>query len=218
MMTKSRNCILGLLWLVCFVNGFHLDRMQLSTRQTIAIRSSVKRFLKADDGNNEMQNDELTVESSTKVLSKYETRSKLLEAALMSSRSRESKVDAENIRLTNEIAKINQRIGESEKNSLQNILLLETTKSNLYESLKESSADVARLEKELEASRNENAAEVTKYRNRLALLENAYRESQVLEILNDFTILYSSTTTVTVTFLVPLYFRLLFAIDFSCLI
>jgi hypothetical protein len=151
----------------------------------IAIRSSVKLFLRADDGDNEMQNDELTVESSTKVLSKYETRSKLLEAALMTSRSRESKVDAENVRLTNEIAKINQRIGVSEKNSLQNILLLETTKAKLYESLKESSADVARLEKELQISRNENVAEITKYRNRLTLLENAYRESQVREIVED---------------------------------
>jgi hypothetical protein len=187
-MANSRSCILGVLWLLCFVNGLHVDRVQLSTRQMIDMRSSVKLFLNADDRDNEMQNDDLTVESSTKVLSKYETRSKLLEAALMTSRSRESKVDAENVRLTNEIAKINQRIGVSEKNSLQNILLLETTKANLYESLKESSADVARLEKELEISRNENIAEVTKYRNRLTLLENAYRESQVLVVLQDLVI------------------------------
>jgi hypothetical protein len=182
-MANCRSCILGVLWLVCFVNGLHVDRVLLSTRQMIDMRSSVKLFLNADERDNEMQNDDLTVESSTKVLSKYETRSKLLEAALMTSRSRESKVDAENVRLTNEIAKINQRIGVSEKNSLQNILLLETTKANLYESLKESSADVARLEKELEICRNENIAEVTKYRNRLTLLENAYRESQVLVVL-----------------------------------
>lgn len=159
-----------------------MDRMQLSTRQMAAIRSSVKLRSKVDDGDNEMRKDQLSVESSSKVLSKYETRSKLLEAALMSSRSRESKVDAENVRLINEIAKINQTMYVSEKNNLQQTSLLETTKANLFESLKESSADVARLEKELEMSRNENVAEVVKYRNRLTLMENAYRESQVHDI------------------------------------
>lgn len=185
-MTNIKSLIIGLLWQVYLINCLHVDRIHLSTRQIVAIRSSVKLLLKSDDGDNESQNDELTVESSTKVLSKYETRSKLLEAALMSSRSRESKIDAENIRLKSEISKMTQKISLSEESSLQNILLLETTKSNLYESLKGSSADVARLEKALEMNKIENFSKVTKYRNRLTLLENAYRESQVREILEDF--------------------------------
>lgn len=119
------------------------------------------------------------VESSTKALSKYETRSRLLEAALQSTRLRQSELDATNLSLKKEINELNLKFELSDKGSTQIIEELERSRSELQAALKLSASNAILLEKAQQEEKKEKNMEIVKYKNRLILLEKAYRESQV---------------------------------------
>ena len=108
-----------------------------------------------------------------------ETRSRLLEAALASTRLRQIELDATNGALKKEINELKVQFELSDKGTSQIIEELEKSMSELQTALKLSASSAVLLEKAQQEEKKEKNMEIVKYKNRLILLEKAYRESQV---------------------------------------
>lgn len=178
-MYRNISTLIWFLCIICCESGLRFD-FPRSFRTKVGNSLSVFRLhCRSDDETKSPEESEIVVESSTKALSKYETRSRLLEAALQSTRLRQSELDATNLGLKKEINELNLKFELSDKGSTQIIEELERSRSELQAALKLSASNAILLEKAQQEEKKEKNMEIVKYKNRLILLEKAYRESQV---------------------------------------
>lgn len=178
-MCRNISTLIWFLCIICCESSLRYDFPP--SFRTIVGRSltDFRLHCRFDDETKSPDESEIVVESSTKALSKYETRSRLLEAALQSTRIRQSELDATNLGLKKEINELNLKFELSDKGSSQIIEELERSRTELQAALKLSASNAILLEKAQQEEKKEKNMEIVKYKNRLILLEKAYRESQV---------------------------------------
>lgn len=178
-MYRNISTLIWFLCIICCESGQRYDFPRSFKTKVGRSLADFRLYCRSDDEPKSPDESEIVVESSTKALSKYETRSRLLEAALQSTRIRQSELDATNLGLKKEINELNLKFELSDKGSSQIIEELERSRSELQAALKLSASNAILLEKAQQEEKKEKNMEIVKYKNRLILLEKAYRESQV---------------------------------------
>lgn len=117
--------------------------------------------------------------SSSKDSSKYEIRSKLLEAALLAIRSSQAESIAANKKLSQQVLELTASYNLAQKNNCQLLAAMEKEKSEMEIGIRKS-LDISRIAERRQLQDSESStAENLKLKNRLVLLESAYRESEV---------------------------------------
>lgn len=178
-MLNRRSITLCLLSLICSTNAFHTASFYESDTLKKFAQKSASVLLKSDDAASSAREDDIVAESSTRILSKYETRSKLLEAALKSSRVLQAQSDSITASLRSQVSNLSDKLAFTEENDRQIIAALEKSKKEFKLAIVTLSEDLNRIEKLRQQESNVGAAEIDKYKNRLMLLESAYRETKV---------------------------------------
>jgi hypothetical protein len=178
-MLNRSNITLCLLSLICSANTFYISPFYGSDALQKFAQKSTGILLKSDDAANSAKEDDIIAESSTKILSKYETRSKLLEAALKSMRVLQAQTDSMTENLKSQISVLSDKLAFTTENDRQIIAALEKSKSEFKLAIVTLSDDLNRIEKLRQQESSVGAAEIDKYKNRLMLLESAYRETKV---------------------------------------
>ena len=178
-MSRNISTLVCFFCIICCDSSLRYDFPRSLRAKAGRCVSEFRLYCRSDDETVSPEESEIIVESSTRALSKYETRSKLLEAALASTRLRQSELNATNIGLKREINELNLKFELSDRSSSQIIEELEKSRSELQTALKLSASNAILLEKAQQEEKKEKNMEIVKYKNRLILLEKAYRESQV---------------------------------------
>ena len=178
-MYRNISTLVWFLCIICCESGLRFDLPRSLKTKIGRCLSDFRLRCRPDDETRSSDEAEIVVESSTKALSKYETRSRLLEAALASTRLRQTELDATNCALKKEINELKVQFELSDKGTSQIIEELEKSMSELQTALKLSASSAVLLEKAQQEEKKEKNMEIVKYKNRLILLEKAYRESQV---------------------------------------
>lgn len=165
-MTSSRSLFTGFLCLFYCANCFNhnLSPSRLENKNGPIVKKSYLRVY---------------CSPAEKDISKYEARSKLLEAVLQSDRAKQIQSDLLNDKLSNQLSDLSSKYNVIEKRNNGIVIELEKVEYELQLSVKNSKAMVIDLEDE-QAERKELTAAIEKYKKRLSLLENAYQESQVI--------------------------------------
>lgn len=178
-MLNRHSITLCLLSLICSANTFHIAPFYESDSLKKFAQKSASILLKSDDAANSAKEDDIIAESSTKILSKYETRSKLLEAALKSSRVLQAESDSIAANLRSQVSILSDKLAFTEKNDREIIMALEKSKNEFKLAIVSLSDDLNRIEKLRQQESSAGASEIDKFKNRLLLLESAYRETKV---------------------------------------
>ena len=176
-MTTRRCLLYGILYLIYNVDCLQFAGRQFSRGRIAVLESPLRFYCQRSDVDG--KEDGEIVEYSSKDVSKYETRSKLLEAALMALRVRQSESDAANSVLTKEIKDITTKFDALQKNNRLLVAEMSKEKIALQAELKASLTDL-KVEKNMRQAEDMEAAGVLmKFKNRLLLLESAYEDSEV---------------------------------------
>ena len=160
-----------------YVNCLHFGCLQHSEYQKSCTKSLIKLYSGVDEikGTDEAER----VGSSAKDLSKYEIRSKLLEAALLTMRANQSESLAVNQKLNQQLSELTASFNLAQKNNRKLVGEMEKEKSDMEVEMKTSFNAVNEIERTQQQTSKDSAAEILKLKNRLILLESAYRESEV---------------------------------------
>jgi hypothetical protein len=171
-MARKRNIFTGLICLIYYVNCFNpLPYSQLERNQVlIAKKNCLKVYATPAE--------KIDVDIVEKDISKYEARSKLLEAVLQSYRARQIQSDELNNTLSSQLSELSSKYDAIEKKNNGILMEIDKVESELILSVKNSIAITIELENEQEKNM-ESVVVIEKYKKRLTLLEDAFQESQV---------------------------------------
>lgn len=177
-MAAKRNLFAGFVCLIYCVNCFnyHLPYSQLE-RNKFFIAKKYGFKVHSSPG-------KIDTNTAGNDISKYEARSKLLEAVLQSYRAKQIESDELNKTLSSQLSALSFKYDAVEKKNKGIQMEVETIESELQLSVKNSISTAIELENEQEKTM-ESITVIEKYKKRLALLENAFQESQVTTQLKD---------------------------------
>jgi hypothetical protein len=171
-MAREWNIFTGFICLMYYVNCFnyHLPYSQLERNKILIAKKYGFRVHSSPEmiDTNIAGND----------ISKYEARSKLLEAVLQSYRAKQIETDELNKTLSSQLSELSFKYDAVEKKNKGIQMEVEKVESELQLSVKNSISTAIELENEQEKTM-ESITVIEKYKKRLTLLENAFRESQV---------------------------------------
>jgi len=171
-MARKRNVFTGLICLIYYVNCFnHLPYSQLERNQVLIAK---KNCLKVYTTPAEKIDIDIVENTKQLDISKYEARSKLLEAVLQTYRAKQIQSDELNNTLSSQLS---EKYDAIEKKNNGILMEIEKVESELKLSVKNSIAITIELENEQEKNM-ESVVVIEKYKKRLTLLEDAFRESQ----------------------------------------
>ena len=160
-----------------YTNCLHFGSLQHSKYQNSCTKSLFRLYSGVDEieGADKAER----VGSSAKDLSKYEIRSKLLEAALLTIRANQSESLLVNERLTQQLIELTVSFDIAQKNNRKLVAEMEKERSDMEVEMKTAFMAANQIERTQQQISKDSAAEILKLKNRLVLLESAYRESEV---------------------------------------
>ena len=158
-------------------NCLHFGSVQHSKYQNSHTKSLLRLYSGVDEieGADEAER----AGSSAKDLSKYEIRSKLLEAALLTIRANQSESLLVNERLTQQLIELTVSFDIAQKNNRKLVAEMEKERSDMEVEMKTAFMAANQIERTQQQISKDSAAEILKLKKRLVLLESAYRESEV---------------------------------------
>lgn len=176
-MANKRCVFYAFVCIFYYVNCLHFGCLQHSKYRS-SISQSHFRLHSGADGIKGTDETDVTG-SSSKDSSKYEIRSKLLEAALLAIRSSQAESIAANKKLSQQVLELTASYNLAQKNNCQLLAAMEKEKSEMEIGIRKS-LDISRIAERRQLQDSESStAENLKLKNRLVLLESAYRESEV---------------------------------------
>jgi hypothetical protein len=164
------------------VNCFnHLPYSQLERNQVLIAK---KNCLKVYTTRAEKIDIDIVENTKQLDISKYEARSKLLEAVLQTYRAKQIQSDELNNTLSSQLSELSSKYDAIEEKNNGILMEIEKVESELKLSVKNSIAITIELENEQEKN-IESVVVIEKYKKRLTLLEDAFLESQVTILVID---------------------------------